>query len=66
MKWNSLYQITAVSRTTDQWATVNKSLFSLSSTEFVEHPSSKKIPGYATDSVEMFSAYTQKVKLNVL
>ena len=29
-------------------------------------PSPNKIPGYATDSVEMFSAYTQNVKLKVL
>jgi len=37
----------------------------LSSTEFVDPPPNK-IPGYATDSVEMFSAYTQQVNLKVL
>ena len=66
MKWNFLYQITAASRIPDKWAPANRSPFSLSSTEFVEPPPPNKIPGYATDSVEMFSAYTQKVKLKVL
>jgi len=66
MKWNFLYQITAASRTPDYWATANRSPFSLSSTEFVEPSPPNKIPGYATDSVEMFSAYTQEVKLKVL
>ena len=66
MKWNFLYQIKAASRTPDQWATANRSPFSLSSTEFVEPPPPNKIPGYATDSVETFSAYKQEVKLKVL
>jgi len=44
----------------------HRSPFSLSSTEFVEPPTRNKIPGYATDSVEMFIAYTQEVKLKVL
>jgi len=30
------------------------------------NPPPNKIPGYATDSVEMFSAYTQEVNLKVL
>ena len=48
MKWNFLYQITAASRTPELGATTPSSLFSLSSTEFVEPPLNK-IPGYATD-----------------
>ena len=39
--------------------------FSLSLTEFVEPPLNE-IRGYATDSVEMFSAYTQEINLKVL
>ena len=46
MKWNFLYEITAASRT-PKGATAPISLFSLSSTEFVEPPPNK-IPGYAT------------------
>ena len=49
MKWNFLYQITAASRTPDWGATPSdpRSLCPLSSTEFVEPPHPKKIPGYA-------------------
>ena len=47
MKWNFLYQITAASRTPDYRTTAPKSLFSLSSTEFVE-PFTNRIPGYTT------------------
>jgi len=66
MNWNFLYQIKAASRIPDQWATANRSPFSLSWNEFVEPPTPRKIPGYATDSGEMFSAFTQKVKYKVL
>jgi len=66
MTWNFLYQIKAASTTPDQWATANRSPFSLSPTEFVEPRPPNKIPEYAIDSVEMFSAYTQEVKLKVL
>ena len=38
----------------------------LSSTEFFESLPPNKIPGYATDSVEIFSAYTKEVNLKVL
>ena len=47
-------------------ATAHRSPFSLSSTEFVETSPPKKIRGYAYDSVEMFSAYTQEINLKVL
>ena len=40
-------------------------ILSVLSTEFVESPPNK-IPGYATDSLEIFSAYTQEVNLKVL
>jgi len=30
------------------------------------NPPLNKVPGYATDSLEMFSAYTQEVNLKVL
>ena len=50
MKWNFLYQIIAASRTPDQGlpSPDSPSLGFLSSTEFVEPPPQKKIPGYAT------------------
>jgi len=60
-----LYQITAASRSPDYGAIAHRYPFSLPSNEFVE-PSLNKTPGYATDSIEMFSAYTQKVNLKVL
>ena len=50
MKWNFLYQITSASKTPDKGATPPdpRSLCLLSSSEFVEPPPPKKIPGYAT------------------
>jgi len=42
-----------------------RSLCPLSSTEFVD-PLLNKILGYAIDSVEMFSAYTQEVNLSFI
>ena len=51
MKWNFLYQITAASGTHDRGLPPPdpRSVWPLSSTEFVEHPPpSNKIPGYAT------------------
>jgi len=41
-------------------------ILSVLSTEFVESLPPYKIPGYATDSVDIFSAYTQEVNLKVL
>ena len=43
-----------------------RSVCPLSSTEFVDPHHHEQIRGYATDSVEMFSAYTQEVNLKVL
>ena len=67
MKWN--HQITAASRTPDYGATAHRSPFSRSSVLnwicWTPLPTNK-IPGYVTDSVEMFSAYTQEVNLKVL
>ena len=58
MKWNFLYQITAASRTPDYGATAPRSLFSLSSTEFVEPPPNK-IPGCATGNRSVSCNWTR-------
>jgi len=60
MKWNFLYQITAASRTlTRSYGPQIPVLYLLCQLNLLNPPN--KIPGYATDSVEMFSAYTQKL-----
>ena len=61
MKWNFLYQITVASRTRDYRAVAHRSPFSVSSVLNWICWTPNKIRGYATDSVEMFSAYTQKL-----
>ena len=61
MKCNFLYQITAASRTPDQGATIPRSPFSLSSTEFVDPPP-KKIRGYATGCKDARNVHVRTTK----
>ena len=69
MKWNffTKLQLPPEPLTKELPPTDPRSFCSLSSTEFVDPPlPPNKIPGYTTDSVEMFSAHTQEVNWKVL